>query len=81
MLNPKNFGLAAAVTWGLSVFLMGLIGGGYGLGFVNALGTVYLGYGEGVMGAVIGLVYGLIDGFIGGYIFAWLYNYFEGKKK
>jgi len=81
MLNPKAFGLSFAVLWGLTVFLMALISGGvgYGLGFVNALGTLYLGYGEGIMGSIYGLIYGLIDGFIFGFLVAFLYNMFEKK--
>jgi hypothetical protein len=78
MVNPKAAGISLAIVWGLTVFLMGLISGtGYGLGFVNAIGTLYIGYGEGIMGAIFGLIYGLIDGFIGGYVLAWLYNKFE----
>lgn len=78
MVNPKAAGIALAITWGLTVFLMGLISGtGYGLGFVNAIGTLYIGYGEGIMASILGLVYGLIDGFIGGFVLAWLYNKFE----
>ncbi len=80
MLNPKAVGISLAIVWGVSVFLMGLISGtGYGLGFVNALGTMYIYYQPGIIGAIIGLIYGLIDGFIGGFVFAYLYNMFEKK--
>lgn len=82
MLNTKSFALAAGITWGIGVFLMGLISGaGVGLGFVNLLGTMYLGYQPGIVGSIIGLIYGIIDGFIGGFIFAYLYNMFEAKMK
>lgn len=78
MLNPKAAGISLAVVWGLTVFLMGLISGtGYGLGFVNAIGTIYIYYGTGIVGSIVGLIYALIDGFIGGFVLAWLYNKFE----
>jgi len=80
MVNAKAVGLSVAVVWGLSVFLMGLISGtGYGIGFVTALGTLYIGYAEGIMGSILGLIYGLIDGFIFGFVVAYLYNVFEKK--
>lgn len=80
MLNPKAAGLSLAVVWGLTVFLMGLVSEtGYGIGFVNAIGTLYIFYGEGIVGSVVGLIYGLIDGFIFGFLVAYLYNMFEKK--
>ena len=82
MLNAKSLGLAAGVLWGLSVFVMALVGlTGYLTGIVAALGTVYIGYQEGIVGAIIGLIYGFIDGFIWFFLLGWLYNMFEGKKK
>ena len=80
MVNAKAVGLSVAIVWGLTVFLMGLISGtGYGIGFVSALGTLYIGYAEGIMGSIFGLIYGLIDGFIFGFITAYLYTIFEKK--
>ena len=83
MLNAKSLGLAAGVLWGLSVFIMGILGAaiGYGVGFVGALGTMYIGYDATIVGSIIWLILGFIDGFIWFYLLAWLYNIFEGKKK
>ncbi len=79
-LQAKSFALAGGVLWGLVCFIMALVSGtGYGLGLVHGLGTLYLGYTPGIVGAVIGLIYGFLDAFIGLFIFAWLYNHFESK--
>ncbi|MFH2106544.1 MAG: bacteriophage holin [Candidatus Micrarchaeota archaeon] len=80
MLNVKSFGLATGVSWGIYVFCLALIAGvGPGVGLVHSLGTVYIGFQPGFVGAMIGLVYGFLDGLIGGAIFAYLYNLFEKK--
>ena len=79
-LNPKAFGLAGGILWGVACLFMGLLSGtGYGLGFVHGIGSIYIGYGPGLAGAILGAVYGFLDGFIGGYIFVWLYNLLEKK--
>lgn len=79
-LNPKSFGLAGGIIWGLCMFLMDLIatGTGYGIGFIRAIGTIYIGVQPGILGSVLALVYGFFDAFIGCFIFAWLYNKLEG---
>jgi len=82
-LNPKRFGLAAGILWGLCLSVITLIsvGTGYGTEFLNMIASIYPGYGISLLGSVIGLVYGFIDGFIGLYIFAWLYNWLGKKTK
>ena len=79
-LDAKAFGLAGGIIWGIAVFLMALVSGGtgYGIGFVYAIGTIYLGVQPGIAGAILGLIYGFIDAFIGCFIFAWLYNKLSG---
>jgi hypothetical protein len=81
-LNPKNFGLAGGILWGLCMLVITLISveTGYAAGFLNMMASIYPGYSISLLGSVIGLVYGFIDGFIGLYIFAWLYNWLEKKK-
>lgn len=79
-LNPKAFGLAAGVWWGIVCFLMALISQtGYGLGLVHGLASIYIGYSAGIVGAILGLIYGFLDGFIGFYVLVALYNLFEKK--
>lgn len=81
-LNPKNFGLAAGILWGLCMLVITLISvvTGYAAGVLNIMASIYPGYSISLLGSVIGLVYGFIDGFIGLYIFAWLYNWLEEKR-
>ena len=79
-LNPKAFGLAGGIIWGITCFIMALVSGtGYGLGLVHGLGSIYIGYGPGLVGAILGAIYGFLDGFIGGYILVWLYNIIDTK--
>ena len=71
------FGLAAGILWGLGVLITGIITtahGSWGVDFVNAMGSVYIGYDNTYLGSVIGGLWGFVDGFIGGIVFAWLYN-------
>ena len=76
--NPKAFGLACGILWGVIVLIMTLIASftAYGAGFLVLLESIYPYYVISIPGAIIGLIYGFIDGFIGGAIFAWLYNKF-----
>ena len=79
VLKPGAFAIAGGIVWSVAVLLMALISGGtgYGIGFIHAIGTMYMGVQPGIVGAILGLVYGFIDAFIGCFIFAWLYNIFE----
>lgn len=79
-LNPKAFGLSAGIIWGITCLIMALVSGtGYGLGLVHGLGSIYIGYGPGIVGSILGAIYGFLDGFIGGYIFVWIYNIIDTK--
>ena len=74
-IQPLPFGVAIGVVWGVGVLLAGLMAmTGYGAIFVNALGSVYLGYGASIVGALIGAVWALIDGLVAGALIAWVYN-------
>ena len=82
---PKAFGLALGVLWGLSVLLIGLMAHHlmYGVHFVEAVGTLYIGYAPSILGSILGAIMGFIDAFISGYLLAWLYNWFadcQNKK-
>jgi len=77
-LKPVALGLALGVFWGVWMLLMGLLAYhfSYGRPFVEAMGTLYLGYEPSVMGSFIGGLIGFVDAFIAGLIVAWLYNGF-----
>jgi len=82
MLDPKRFGLACGIMWGVMLFIITLVASfsGYWQGTVALVSDVYLGtVSASLFGAVAGLIVGFIDGIIGGYIFAALYNWLENK--
>jgi hypothetical protein len=76
MLNPRTFGLAGGILWGLVMFVFTIIAvyTGYSEQFLNLMSSIYLGYSVSLWGSIVGLVYGFFDAFIGLYIFARLYN-------
>ena len=75
-LNVKAFAIAAALFWGLGLFMITwwiiLFDGA--TGEMTLVGQVYRGYTISPIGSIIGLAWGFVDGLIGGAIFAWLYN-------
>ena len=81
MLNPKNFGLAGGILWGVAVLLATWAGmwTGYLHDFALALTKLYPGYTLTFVGSFVGMAFGFVDAFIGCYLFAWLYNKL-GKK-
>jgi hypothetical protein len=79
-LQPFAFGIAIGVVWAVGVLLGGLVAMiGYGAVFVNALGTVYIGYSASIVGAIIGGIWALVDGFVAGALIAWVYNRFASQ--
>ena len=81
-LDTKAFAIAGGLIWAACMFVMALISNGasgYGIGFVYAIGSLYVGYQPGIIGAIIGAIYGFIDAGIGCFVFAWLYNKAEAK--
>lgn len=82
-LDPKQLGLAGGTLWGAVMALMTLSAtvGTYGREVLALIATVYPGYSISYMGILTGAVWGFVDAFIGLYLLAWLYNYFETKRK
>lgn len=78
MLDAKRLGLAGGVLWGVSMFIMTLLGVfiGYGVEFLNVMSSVYPGFSVSFLGSFLGLVYGFLDGFTGFFLIGWLYNRF-----
>jgi len=75
-LSKFALGMALGLTWGVSIFLLGLLGGTFEWAepMVNTLSVFYIGYEPGFVGSIIGGLIGFVDGFIGGVVIAWLYN-------
>lgn len=79
-LSIKSLALTAAIFWGAALLIVGganLMFPGYGLSFLEVIGSVYPGYqpGTGLSSVMVGSLYGIVDAGIGGAIFAWLYNF------
>ncbi len=77
-LGVISFGVALGVTWALAVSFLAVVASlfGWGIGLAAVLGTLYIGYAPGLVGAVVGAVWGFVNGLILGVLVAWLYNRF-----
>jgi hypothetical protein len=74
-LSPNALGIAIGILWAAYVLFCGIAAMfGWGVALVDALGTLYIGYGASIVGAVIGAVWGFVDGYIAGFVIAWIYN-------
>lgn len=75
-LNVRAFGLTLGIVWAAAILIMGVLSTccNYGIGFIKAISTVYIGTNTTLLGAVIGAGWGFLDAGIGGLIIAWLYN-------
>ena len=68
-------GVAFGVLWAVYVFCLGITAMfNWGGGIVAGLGTLYIGYGPSVLGAIIGAIWAFVDGLVAGAIIAWIYN-------
>lgn len=82
-LDVKAFALAAALVWGLGVFIMTwwIIAFDGPSADPTLISQLYRGYTITPAGSLIGLAWAVVDGAIGGAIFAWIYNYFVSGNK
>ena len=73
--QPVALGIAIGVLWAIYVFCVGITAMfDWGGGIVAGLGTLYIGYGPSVFGAIIGAIWAFVDGLIAGVIVALIYN-------
>jgi len=75
-LNSVKLGLAAAILWGFTIFIITWISmyTGWAMFWLSQWMDVYPGFDISAKGAFIGLGYAFIDGFVSLFIFSWLYN-------
>ncbi len=80
-LSVRGLALGIGVSWGVCMLLTGWAAAvlGWGLGFVDVMSSVYIGFKPGFLGGVIGGVWGFADGAIGGAIIALIYNLVSSK--
>ena len=73
-----RMGAAAAIVWGVGMFLMGIITmftDSYCHEMVRIMGNVYPGYAPGSFGgALLGLIWGALDGFVCVTVAVLIYN-------
>jgi hypothetical protein len=71
-----SFGLAVGITFSLVTVLLGFsaVAFGWGIGVVQVLSSLFVGYGPSFVGVIAGGVWAFFDGFIAGVLIAWLYN-------
>ena len=71
-LGVMSFGVACGITLAIAVFLLAIATAlfGWGIGVVQVLSTLYIGYEPSFVGAVSGAVWAFVDGFIGGAVLA-----------
>ncbi len=80
-LSAKAIAFATAITWAAGILCVGLVNLAaptYGVGFLQAVSSIYPGFHNShhFVDVLVGTGYGLVDGGIGGLIFAWIYNCF-----
>ena len=73
--SPNALGVAIGALWATYVLFCGITAMfGWGVALVDALSSLYIGYGPSILGAIIGAVWGFFDGYIAGVAIAWIYN-------
>ena len=80
-MDPKNFGMAGGIVWGVLTLLVTLvsINTGYAVDFITIMQSWYPGYTTTYIGAVVGMVCGFVHAFIVLYALAAIYNKLEEK--
>ena len=75
-LSPNKLAFSFGLIWGLGMLLVGWLGWlfNYGLMFVHAMGSIYIGFQPSFAGGVIGAVWGFVDFFIFIWLCASVYN-------
>ena len=80
-LNVFALGFALGIVWAVAILFIGIMSWlfGWGVDFVNGMGSVYIGYTPTFWGSVIGTIWAFFDCFIAGIIIAWIYNLCSGS--
>ena len=80
-LSVKGLALALGILWGFGALFSGIAATyGWGVEFVNMMGSFYIGFEPSIKGAFIGFAWAFGDGLVGGAVLAWLYNVLSGPK-
>lgn len=76
-LNKLAFGYASAITFGLSMLVLGILGNlGIYMGAVNQMLEWHLFFSLDILGIITGILEAAVISFIFGYLFGFIYNKF-----
>lgn len=80
-LQPLQFGLAFGIVYAIVFFLYGIVAAVFGWGgaLAEIIGSIYVGFGPSLVGALIGAAWGFAVGFVFFALGAWLYNRLIGR--
>jgi hypothetical protein len=75
-IHAAKFGLAFGVVYAIVFFLYGIVAAVFDWGgaLAEIIGSIYVGFGPSLVGALIGAVWGFAVGFVFFALGAWLYN-------
>ena len=74
-MNIKALAMGLGASWGLYMLVLGWTAAyGFGIGFVETMSSMYIGFAPTFVGGIIGGIWGFIDGAVGGAIIAYVYN-------
>ncbi len=81
-LSACSLALAMGLTFGLGVFLLGIVAwlSEYGDEIVDLFATVYCGYDATLLGSVYGFAWGFAEGIILGFAIGFFYNLVQKCK-
>jgi len=80
-LNVKALAIGVGASWAICMLISGWASMfGWGVNFVEAMSSVYVGFAPTFLGGIIGAIWGFIDGAIGGAIIAFVYNIVVGRE-
>lgn len=82
-IHIHTLALSLGIVWGVGLLILGLSATvfGYGVTFIDLIGSLYVGYAPTALGALIGGVWGFIDAYVGGLLIGWLYNTFSNTRR
>ena len=75
-LNPSGVAIAMGATWGLTIFLVGMVHHitGFGSDFMESIDSLYPGIGVGLQGILLALIFGIVHAALSGALIAIIYN-------
>lgn len=75
-LHVCGFAFASALTWAISVFILGMMSMNmnWGNAMMSVLASIYVGFAPTWMGCLIGAGWAFAFSFVAGLIVAWIYN-------